>query len=293
MRISHLRKPHPGFLTTSLFCLIGVLILVPGKNASALTGADVALYDDSIAPSGYRGAWQDGVTALKYMLTYLGYSYEVITYNDLNSSAQNFSTLYKTILFPGGYAQWYNYWINKFGKTRIRNFVYQGGNYVGICAGAYFASDKIVWEGVTYDDNVDYNAYGELTGYDLDLFAGTGTGPMNGIADWDTVGYEMTTLNFNNSGTISFSEDILYYGGPYFTPDSGAVVRTVATYSYNGASAIVSSPYGSGKVLLIGPHPEIEEDSARDGVTISREDSLDDNGSDWTMMWYLLRAFAN
>jgi len=278
------------------------------KAACALNGADIAIYNDSIAPylvlngvlTKTSGAWQDGVTAIKNMLTYMGFTYEEITYYDLNQSTQDFSGLYKVILMPGGFAKWYNYWINKSGKERIRSFVNKGGGYFGICAGAFFASDKTIWEGVSYDDNVDYNYYGELTGYDLDLFAGTGTGPMNAIADWNGEGYNMTTLNFATDNTVltgykqtPYTEDILYYGGPYFTADTGSNIEVLATYSYNGQPAIIALNYGYGRVVLSGPHPEIEEDSDRDGVTISREDVMDDKGSDWPLTKYMLNWLIN
>jgi len=175
-----------------LFTFVGILLVFLMEPSFALNGADVAIYNDSIAPSDpttgekRSGAWQDGVTAIKNMLTWMGLTYEQITYNDLNYSTQDFSSLYKVMLFPGGVAYWYNYWISLSGKTRIRNFVTNGGGYFGICAGSFFASDVTVWEGIAYDDNSHYNAYGELTGYDLDLFPGTGTGPISEIAPWPT-----------------------------------------------------------------------------------------------------------
>jgi glutamine amidotransferase-like uncharacterized protein len=247
------------------------------QKVYALNGADVALYNDSIAPSGYSGVWQDGITAIKNMLTTKGFTYEEITYKDLNESTQNFSNLYKVILIPGGTATWYNYWISKAGKERIRNFIKKGGGYLGICAGAYFACDRIVLDGVTYDDNFGYNAYGELTGYDLDLFSGTGTGPINEIANYYAGESKMTTINFQTENTvlkgykqIPFTEDILYYGGPYFTPDIGSQVEILGTYNeYNGQPAIVAFTYGSGKVVLSGPHPEI-------------------GGSNWDLAKYML-----
>ena len=57
------------------------------------------------------------------MLSAMGYTYEEITYLDLQYAPEDFSALYKVILVPGGYAQWYNYWISKAAKQRIRNFV--------------------------------------------------------------------------------------------------------------------------------------------------------------------------
>jgi glutamine amidotransferase-like uncharacterized protein len=268
--------------------------------AFALNGADVALYNDSRPGTTYYndyGVWPDGVTAIKNMLKTLGRTCEEISDSDLNYSTQDFSNLYKVILFPGGYAYWYNYFITKAGKERIRNFVKNGGGYLGICAGAFFASDRIVWEGVPYDDNAHYNKYGELTGYDLDLFPGTGTGPINEIANWNAERWNMTTFNFQKENTvlsyyktIPYSEDIIYIGGPYFSIDKDAEskVEILATYNYNGKPAIVAFQCGSGKVVLSGPHPEIEEDSDRDGVTIDREDTMDDKGSDWELVRHIL-----
>ena len=290
---------RPNLPLTVIFCAL--LWLFPGvreDTAFALDGADVAIYNDSIAPvdpvtgATRSGVWQDGVTAIKCMLTWMGLSHEEITYHDLNDSSHDLSSLYRVLLFPGGFAYWYNYWISLSGKDRIRSFVNNGGGYFGICAGSFFASDKVVWEGVTYDDDSFYNAYGELTGYDLDLFKGTGTGPINGIAPWPT--YEMTTVNFQNETVIlagykpvPFTEDILYYGGPFFTTDQGADVVALGNYEYNGEPALVAFTSGSGRVVLTGPHPEIEEDSDRDCVTIDREEEMNDRGSDWELALHL------
>ncbi len=63
-------------------------------------------------------------------------------------------------------------------------------------------------------------------------------------------------------------------------------MQTLATYKYNGEPGVVASTYGSGKVVLFGPHAEIEEDSNRDGTSFGK--SLDDNDSDWRMMQYVL-----
>ena len=57
------------------------------KTAHSLNGADIALYNDSIAPSEQSGVWQDGITAIKNMLTTEGFTYEEITYKDLNPNS--------------------------------------------------------------------------------------------------------------------------------------------------------------------------------------------------------------
>jgi hypothetical protein len=63
-------------------------------------------------------------------------------------------------------------------------------------------------------------------------------------------------------------------------------METLATYLYNGQAGIVDCSYGSGKVVLFGPHPEIDEDSYRDGTYFGK--SLDDNDSDWQLLRYVL-----
>jgi len=59
-------------------------------------------------------------------------------------------------------------------------------------------------------------------------------------------------------------------------------MEIVATYEQTGRPAIITFPYGRGKVLLLGVHPEIEEDAARDGTHFAQR--LDDEGSDWPFM---------
>ena len=260
------------------------------KVAVALNGADVAIYNDS-RPGTYLydyGVWPDGVKAIKNMLETSGRTCEEISDSDLNYSTQDFSNLYKVILFPGGYAAWYNYFINKTGKERIRNFVKNGGGYLGICAGSYFAVDKVEWGGVTYDDE---------SGYDLDLFPGTGVGDIKKVSDYYAGKWIMYTFNFETENsilsgykTVPYSEDIIYLGGPYFSADTGSEskVTVLATFADNGQPGIVAFQYGSGKVVLFGPHPEIDEDSDRDGVTLDGEDEMNDNGSDWDLVGHIL-----
>ncbi len=259
-------------------CAGMVLLAMPclfSQPASALQGADFALY------AGY-GAWSNGLTAIRAMLPWAGYTVEQVYPADLNAATQDLSRLYRAILFPGGYAYYYNVDLSRLAKQNIRRFVRNGGGYFGICAGSFFACDVTSWEGTNYDD---------VAGYNLDLFAGTGTGPLTEIADWNTDGYNMSTFAFTNrsevlgNATVPFTETVLYYGGPYFTLPAGFQGEVLATYDYagthHGKPAAIAFRYGDGRVVLLGPHPEIEEDDSRDNVTIDREGELDDAGSDW------------
>jgi glutamine amidotransferase-like uncharacterized protein len=277
------RKKRP--LIAVLFVMLYFSPIVWKQTAFALDGADVAIYNDSGAPvdpvTGAKrsGTWQDGITDIKRMLNWMGLSHEEISYGDLNDPSLDLSSFYKVLLFPGGFAYWYNYWISSLGKSRIRNFVNNGGGYFGVCAGSFFASDTVVWEGISYEDRYLYNAYGELTGYDLDLFSGTTTGPINGIAPWPT--YGIATIDFEKESEIllgykmvPFSEDVFYYGGPYFTSAQDQNVAILGNYDYNGEPALVAFTYGSGRVVLTGPHLEIDVDSETNGEVSDWELSL-------------------
>lgn len=299
--------------TSGLGLLLALGLGWPSAGTWAYGGAQVALYQD--AGSG-NGTWAEGVTAIKNMLTNLGYSYEEVNYAVFNNPAYDLSSLYQIIILPGGYAQPYNQWISATGKARIRDFVSKGGGFLGICAGSYFASDRVVWEGQTYDDTPEgyyYNAFSNhhewFYAYDLDLFSGTASGPLDSIADFSAGRYGMVRLEFNSTSEVlasyktpPFTENLLYFGGPYFSSAGWwGDTQILATYPNDpnlsgpaaGQAAMIAFEYGSGRVVLSGPHPEIEEDSDRDGVTLTDEATLDDQGSDWDLVAKLLAWLTN
>jgi len=289
-----------SILPTFGICTVCVFTSVPTP------GANIAIYNDAAYTADGEGAWADGVTAIKNMVATLGHTYSEIDYTVLNDPNQNLSSQYDVLVFPGGWAHQYNLWISSLGKQRIRDFINNGGGYFGICAGAFFAADTTVWDNVAYDDYYLGSFFNWITwqwepfyAYNLDLFSGTATGPISEIGDLST--RTMTTFNFDNANdvldsykTVPYTEDILYYGGPYFTVSGGwwGDTAILATYASSteaaGKAAIIAFEYGSGRVVLSAPHPEIEEDSDRDGVTLPEEGMLNDKGSDWDMVSHIL-----
>ena len=233
---------------------------------SAQEKTDFAIYHDYGV-----GTWEDGIIAFEHFLDWKGLTHERITADEINSV--NIKEFYNAIYFPGGDADYYTADINSSGIVHIRELVNEGGGYLGKCAGAEFACDKLVWEGITYD-------------YPLNLFEGKAIGPIDEIAPWPD--YDMTTLSMYLLNPINQfepeTEDILYWGGCWFQPYFNAEYDTIATYNaYLNKLAAINFEYGGGRVLLIEPHPEIEEDSDRDGVNVATE--LDDNGTDWNLLW--------
>jgi glutamine amidotransferase-like uncharacterized protein len=226
--------------------------------------ADVLIY------SGF-GAWKEGVTAFEKFLDFKGLSWFECddTYIENNSLIGKFDVIH----FPGGNSGYYIARINSTGLQNIRDFVSSGGGYIGICAGGYFACDRVDWEGNSYD-------------HPLKLFIGVGYGAIDEIAPWPK--YAMTTVNIDLTNPINqfepSTEYTMYYGGAAYYPDEGQEMDIIATYdSFNDDPAMINFHYGDGRVVLIGPHPEIEEDSSRDDVVFADEEN--DLGTDWKLMW--------
>lgn len=65
-------------------------------------------------------------------------------------------------------------------------------------------------------------------------------------------------------------------------PKEDVNVTILGEYDRVNQPSMLAFDYGLGRVFLIGTHPEIEEDSERDGVTFA--DEFDDQGSDWELI---------
>ncbi len=241
-----------------------LFLFLLGQHAAA-EHIEMAVYYD-------YGVWDDGVIAFENFLDWKGISHERITAETINTG--DLSGRYQALYFPGGYAYYYKMAIDQNGVENIKDFVRNGGGYLGICAGAYFACDSVIWE---EDGKIDYP---------LDLFDGLAVGAIDAIAPWDD--YTMTTVNLHPDNPINQFEPsyeiMLYYGGPYFSPHATAKIDTVGGWAvWHDEPAIINFTVDSGRVLLIGPHPEIEEDLDRDSTDFAQE--LEDAGSDWPFLW--------
>ena len=244
-----------------LSCL---LMLFLSYESRGITGAEIAIY---VGP----GTWEDGIIGFEHFLDWKGVTHERVSADDVNSIV--LKDYYDGICFPGGDAYYYKLAISEAGLQHIRDLVSSGGAYIGICAGAYFASDSVEWEGGLYD-------------YQLDLFSGKASGAIDAIAPWPE--YTMTSIRLNADNPINQFEPsshvTLYYGGPVFIPHTGVHPDTVATWGdYFDEAAIINFAYGSGRVLFLGPHLENEEDDDRDGTDFAQE--FDDQGSEWGLLW--------
>lgn len=225
------------------FLLISAMFLCSGcsddddsspTSPSDTVSSRIAIYND-------RGAWSEGTSRIYSLATSWGWSVEYVSAQQINSGYLD--TTFGLVIFPGGDAGGYNSVINDSGESEIRGFVNNGGGYVGICAGAFWATDRIVWHGNSID-------------YPLNLVPGTATGPLDAIcqpgnACWEDVVF---TGSHPACGTVSGTISSYYFDGPEF--DSPGIT-VLARYATTDTPAAVATESGSGRVAVIGIHPEM------------------------------------
>jgi len=140
----------------------------------------------------------------------------------------------KVLIVPGGYTAEMISALDSRGLREIRKFVGGGGLYIGICAGAYMAAERV-----------------EVPGRP------EGLGIIN-----------VTNMRMRSIGVVEIRVvdpdhplvegcperiRIWYQNGPHMMAGSG--VEVIAVYE-DGSAAIVSARYGEGLVILFSPHPE-------------------------------------
>ncbi|MFF5227962.1 BPL-N domain-containing protein [Dactylosporangium sp. NPDC000521] len=115
----------------------------------------------------------------------------------------------------------------------VRDFVHGGGNYLGFCLGAYLAGAD--------------PGFGLLIGVGVEGYIYSAGATVHDTAD------TVVGVDWRGRRRHMFFQD-----GALFRPRPGASVTVLATYDTGGAAAVVTG-YGSGRVGLVGPHPEADQ----------------------------------
>ncbi|GAA5997718.1 biotin--[acetyl-CoA-carboxylase] ligase BPL1 [Rhodotorula paludigena] len=169
------------------------------------------------------------------------------------------------LVFPGGRDLPYLFDLGGKGNRRIREWVEQGGRYLGICAGAYYACSSIEFEVGTAL---------EVTGErELGFFPGVCRGTVFPGFQYDSdAGAREVELELNRAAWRDHWPgspdrcDIWYNGGGAFyspsAPSSSSsttpAFEVLATYTQHddAPAAGVLCHVGQGKAVLWGTHPE-------------------------------------
>ena len=210
------------------------------------------------------GTWGSGVVAITRFLDFVQYPWLAV--EALDVIAGHVFDDASALWVPGGWAPSYTAELGDAGLAKIRDFVDQGGGYIGTCAGAYLAATQVVWEGESFD-------------YPLGLWSGTADGPQ--AFPWPEYGL-IGVRSEEGHPLVSSARtyQTLLYGGSRF--DGSNADEVVARYTADGTAAAIIAAYGTGHVLLMGFHGEIEEGSDRDGAAFG--DDIVDPESEWPLL---------
>jgi glutamine amidotransferase-like uncharacterized protein len=166
------------------------------------------------------------------------------------------------IIFPGGRGKRQSEALGAKGRQAVRSYVQSGGGCVGVCAGAYLVAGQFDWslrliEGQILTGEADVPEIGHRSMWDR----GAGS-----------VQIEFTAAGKLALGSPMGVNDVRYSGGPIFceagvlqVPKYVVLARyrtEIADYDFQrgtmvGSPAIIAARFGDGRVIAMGPHPEM------------------------------------
>ncbi|XP_065056373.1 uncharacterized protein LOC135684665 [Rhopilema esculentum] len=163
----------------------------------------------------------------------------------------------KVFIMPGGRDIPYLRKLKGQGIANLKAFVSEGGNYFGVCAGAYFASTFCEFEKGT-----DIEVCGER---DLKFYPGVAKGSVYPDFHYDSeVAARIVQVQLEEPFHRPGIDSILtayHNGGCEFIMDEDSAktnIETVGRYlDFPEKIAVVLCKFDKGKVLLSGVHPEI------------------------------------
>lgn len=173
----------------------------------------------------------------------------ILTNSDQFLSYQNKT---KLLVIPGGADIPYCQKLNGDKTNKIREFVYHGGAYLGICAGAYFGCKNIIFQGD------GYKIIGER---ELAFLPATAIGSLSELTQGV---YFNDKANSKAVVKLSDQSQTYYHGGCYFEyPDindleNNPIIQQL-NYDVLNKPALIHGRFGKGQFLLSGVHFEVTQ----------------------------------
>ncbi|BBM36838.1 BPL-N domain-containing protein [Pseudoleptotrichia goodfellowii] len=204
---------------------------------------------------GDEGASRVGVSSLlKACKEKMGHPVKEIFASDIIND--NILDKAAMVVFPGGVAMPYCNKLNGIGNKKIREYLKNGGVYLGICAGAYYACDRLDFHGEEYD---------VVDKWELEFFKGVAKGSLAELTNgryYDESVYAKAFVPLKFDGKYSTVKEKMYYyhGGPTFIPDdkNDDSYEAIAKFE-NGKTAIIKGKFGNGSYFLSSIHFELQK----------------------------------
>jgi glutamine amidotransferase-like uncharacterized protein len=155
------------------------------------------------------------------------------------------------LVMGGGICRQWDLNLGERGIKKIRNYVFNGGQYIGFCAGAYFACQESCF---TLNNQSPIEKRRALA-----LFSGRAVGPIFPTQESSSVA-STCALTVSFKVEEIFQKGLLYYQeGPLFNvEDSSPHVEVIGRYQDlpSCPAAILLCRAGKGRAFLSGVHPE-------------------------------------
>jgi len=191
------------------------------------------------------GSSPNDVAAVETILQSNHLDYSTVNSSQLNEMGEAEIRQYRLLIVPGGNFIDIGNSLTSSTTANIRNAVQNGVNYLGICAGGFFAG------------NSGYNGLNLTSGVRFGFYAA------------ESQGIRKAAVAIADAGGPTL--DQYWEDGPQFS-GWGAVVGKYP----DGTPAIVEGNFGSGWVILTGVHPEAPA-NWRHGLTFSTPVSADND----------------
>jgi glutamine amidotransferase-like uncharacterized protein len=205
--------------------------------------------------------------AIAQQLVPAAYEIQAVMADDLRHDATLFDDAVLFVM-PGGADLPFCEALNGAPNKRIRRFVEEGGVYLGICAGAYYACKELAFNAGTD---------GAICGArELSLVDALAVGPLPqltaGIA-YDATPRSTAAVEIRTTDRLTATPVSLYahyHGGCRFelgeSTSHAAQILAVYTGIEGAPPAIVSSRVSNGRAILTGVHLEISERECEDAL---------------------------
>jgi glutamine amidotransferase-like uncharacterized protein len=189
------------------------------------------------------GTSPNDVAAIERILNENDLRYTTANSRQLNKMSESQIKAYRLLIVPGGNFEQIGNGLTPSTTANVRNAVHSGLNYLGICAGAFFAGEA------------PYNGLNLTSGVKFPFYA------------LEDQGVRKAAVVISIAG----SPELTHYweDGPQLTGWGDVVAKYP-----DGTPAIVEGNIGDGWVILSGIHPEAPE-SWRRGLTFTTPASVD------------------
>jgi glutamine amidotransferase-like uncharacterized protein len=127
----------------------------------------------------------------------------------------------------------------------LRDFVSNGGRYIGFCLGAYMAGHDPGFSLIPKEDDVSQEI--EEPGSQVD------------DEDDTIIQIDWSFSTGKKEGTTERKRWAYFQDGPTFTLSEHSPATVLARYSSTGDVAAMLNQFGKGWVANVGPHPEADK----------------------------------